>query len=177
LASFRSSVSNPSLNQPYTGSLRRQGGTAQKLRFQQKAKSLFGGERFGRFEPLQRQFRLAAIKMKHRLALQRYHQTERVGNPLDLSAATIEEFERQAHLILPVFHPLVLRSLDHFELACRNGEIVRVLFAIDACDREAGWPRPRHLRRDGARPDGRLPRASIRDQQGGASRRMVGVLS
>ena len=25
---------------------------------------------------------------------------------------------------------------DHFELACRNGEIVRVLFAIDACDRE-----------------------------------------
>ena len=24
---------------------------------------------------------------------------------------------------------------DHFELACRNGEIVRVLFAIDACDR------------------------------------------
>ena len=33
---------------------------------------------------------------------------------------------------------------DHFELACRNGEIVRVLFAIDACDREvwAGWPPP-----------------------------------
>src|SRR4029079_19702843 len=25
---------------------------------------------------------------------------------------------------------------DHFELACRNGKIVRVLFAIDACDRE-----------------------------------------
>ena len=25
---------------------------------------------------------------------------------------------------------------DHFELACRNGQIVRVLFAIDACDRE-----------------------------------------
>jgi len=25
---------------------------------------------------------------------------------------------------------------DHFELACRNGAIVRVLFAIDACDRE-----------------------------------------
>ena len=30
---------------------------------------------------------------------------------------------------------------DHFELACRNGEIVRVLFAIDACDREIiAWP-------------------------------------
>ena len=29
---------------------------------------------------------------------------------------------------------------DHFELACRNGEIMRVLFAIDACDREVmGW--------------------------------------
>src|SRR5215471_1810412 len=29
---------------------------------------------------------------------------------------------------------------DHFELVCRNGEIVRVLFAIDACDREVvGW--------------------------------------
>ena len=28
----------------------------------------------------------------------------------------------------------------HFELAGRNGEIVRVLFAIDACDREVmGW--------------------------------------
>ena len=25
---------------------------------------------------------------------------------------------------------------DHFELGCRNGEIIRVLFAIDACDRE-----------------------------------------
>lgn len=25
---------------------------------------------------------------------------------------------------------------DHFELNCRNGEIVRILFAIDACDRE-----------------------------------------
>jgi putative transposase len=25
---------------------------------------------------------------------------------------------------------------DHFELSCRNGELVRVLFAIDACDRE-----------------------------------------
>src|SRR6202047_4918290 len=32
---------------------------------------------------------------------------------------------------------------DHFELACRNGEIVRVLFAIDACDREVmGWLAP-----------------------------------
>jgi transposase InsO family protein len=25
---------------------------------------------------------------------------------------------------------------DHFELACRNGEVIRVLFPIDACDRE-----------------------------------------
>ena len=34
----------------------------------------------------------------------------------------------------------IRRCSDHFELACRNGEIVRVLFAIDACDREVmGW--------------------------------------
>jgi putative transposase len=33
--------------------------------------------------------------------------------------------------------PLHVRSCsDHFELACRNGEIVRVLFAIDPCDLE-----------------------------------------
>ena len=33
---------------------------------------------------------------------------------------------------------------DHFELACRNGEIIRVLFAIDACDRPSpGRLRPR----------------------------------
>ena len=25
---------------------------------------------------------------------------------------------------------------DHFELACRNGELLRILFAIEACDRE-----------------------------------------
>jgi hypothetical protein len=65
---------------------------------------------------------------------------------------------------------------DHFELVCRNGEIVRVLFCY-RCLRSrghglAGHVR-RHLRRDGARPDSRLRRASIRDQQGGASRRMV----
>ena len=65
---------------------------------------------------------------------------------------------------------------DHFELACRNGEIVRVLFAIDACDREVmGWLAT------SAGISGEMVRdlmiacrrASIRDQQGGASRRMV----
>ena len=25
---------------------------------------------------------------------------------------------------------------DHFEIACRSGEVVRVMFVIDACDRE-----------------------------------------
>jgi transposase InsO family protein len=30
---------------------------------------------------------------------------------------------------------------DHLERSCRNGESVRVLFAIDACDREIiAWP-------------------------------------
>ena len=42
---------------------------------------------------------------------------------------------------------------DHFELACRNGEIVRVLFAIDACDRADGWPGGHQRFCDG--PDGR----------------------
>jgi hypothetical protein len=36
---------------------------------------------------------------------------------------------------------------DHFELTCRSGEIVRILFAIDACDRKIVAPRPS--------PDGR----------------------
>ena len=65
---------------------------------------------------------------------------------------------------------------NHFELACRNGEIVRVLFAIDACDREVmGWLAASAgiSGEMGARPDGSMRRASIRDQQGGASRRMV----
>ena len=65
---------------------------------------------------------------------------------------------------------------DHFELACRNGEIVRVLFAIDACDREVmGWLAA------SAGISGEMVRdlmiacveRRFRDQQGGASRRMV----
>ena len=65
---------------------------------------------------------------------------------------------------------------DHFELACRNGEIVRVLFAIDACDREVmGWLAT------SAGISGEMVRdlmvacveRRFGDQQGGASRRMV----
>ena len=65
---------------------------------------------------------------------------------------------------------------DHFELACRNGEIVRVLFAIDACDREVmGWLAT------SAGISGEMVRdlmvacveRRFRHQQGGASRRMV----
>ena len=65
---------------------------------------------------------------------------------------------------------------DHFELACRNGEIVRVLFAIDACDREVmGWLAA------SAGISGEMVRdlmvacveRRFGDQQGGASRRMV----
>ena len=64
---------------------------------------------------------------------------------------------------------------DHFELACRNGEIVRVLFAIDACDREVvGWlATSAGISGEMVRDLISLRRASIRDQQGGASRRMV----
>ena len=65
---------------------------------------------------------------------------------------------------------------DHFELACRNGEIVRVLFAIDACDREVmAWLAT------SAGISGEMVRdlmvacveRRFADQQGGASRRMV----
>ena len=54
---------------------------------------------------------------------------------------------------------------DHCEIAGRDGSIVRLLFAIDACDREIlGW----HATtagisgEDGPRPDGRLRRAPLR---------------
>ena len=62
---------------------------------------------------------------------------------------------------------------DHFELACRNGEIVRVLYAIEACDREVmGWPAT------SAGISGEMVRdlmvacveRRFGDQQGGASR-------
>ena len=65
---------------------------------------------------------------------------------------------------------------DHFELACRNGEIARVLFAIDACDREVmGWLAT------SAGISGEMVRdlmiacgeRRFGNQQGGASRRMV----
>src|SRR5215472_4332237 len=72
-------------------SLRSQGGTAQELRCYQEAKSLLGNERFGRLEPLQCQFRLAAIEVKHRVELQCYRQTERVGNLLGQCQGVIAE--------------------------------------------------------------------------------------
>ena len=37
-----------------------------------KAKPLLGDQRLGRVEPLQRQFRLAAIEVKHRVEKQGY---------------------------------------------------------------------------------------------------------
>ena len=61
---------------------------------------------------------------------------------------------------------------DHFELACRNGEIVRVLFAIDACDREVMAWLATSAGISGEmvpRPDGRLRRASI----SGSARRRI----
>ena len=53
---------------------------------------------------------------------------------------------------------------DHLELHPRDGSVVRVLFAIDACDREViAWSAThgRRLGRDGARPDGGLRRAPV----------------
>ena len=57
-------------------------GAAQELRLEHKAKALFGGDLLGRIEPLQRQFRLTTIKVKHRLVLQGNCETKRMGNAL-----------------------------------------------------------------------------------------------
>ena len=46
--------------------------------FHHEAKSLLGGERLGRREPLQRQFRLAAIEMNHRIVQRGGYEAERV---------------------------------------------------------------------------------------------------
>ena len=57
---------------------------------------------------------------------------------------------------------------DHFELACRNGEIVRVLFAMmPVIGRSSPGRRPsRHLRRDGPQSGDRLCRTPLWRHQG-----------
>jgi transposase InsO family protein len=65
---------------------------------------------------------------------------------------------------------------DHLELHCRDRSIVRVLFAIDACDRRdyrLVGHHGRRLRGDGARPDGRVRRAPVRGDADLASGRVA----
>lgn len=66
---------------------------------------------------------------------------------------------------------------DHLELKCRNGEIVRVLFVIDACDRRdprlVGRRPRRRVGRDGARSDGRGRREALWRNENAASCRMA----
>jgi putative transposase len=65
--------------------------------------------------------RVLRILQKHGLVLQR-HTGRQLGRTHDGAVVALISNVRWCS--------------DHFELTCRNGEIVRVLFAIDACDRE-----------------------------------------
>jgi putative transposase len=57
-------------------------------------------------------------------------------NKLTLERHTGRRPGRTHDGIVIALHSNVRWCSDHLELCCRNGEIVRVLFAIDACDRE-----------------------------------------
>jgi transposase InsO family protein len=57
-------------------------------------------------------------------------------NGLTLERHTARRPGRTHDGVVIALKPNARWSSDHFELACRNGEVVRVLFAIDACDRE-----------------------------------------
>jgi putative transposase len=65
--------------------------------------------------------RVLRILQKHGLTLQ-HHTGRQLGRTHDG--------------VVVALTPNIRWCSDHFELTCRNGEIVRVLFAIDACDRE-----------------------------------------
>ena len=65
--------------------------------------------------------RVLRILQKHGLTLQR-HTGRQLGRTHDGMVVALTSNIRWCS--------------DHFELTCRNGEIVRILFAIDACDRE-----------------------------------------
>jgi hypothetical protein len=82
-------------------------------------------------------------------------------NGLTLERHTARRPGRTHDGVVVALRPDVRWSSDHFEPACRNGEVVRVLLAIDACDREViAWSAAtggvseafvRTLRRDHAR--------------------------
>jgi transposase InsO family protein len=57
-------------------------------------------------------------------------------NGLTLERHTARRPGRTHDGVVVALRPDVRWSSDHFEPACRNGEVVRVLLAIDACDRE-----------------------------------------
>src|SRR5215813_6040781 len=61
-------------------SLRAQRRTAQEPRFHHEPEPVPGNERLGRLEPLQRQSRRAAIKVKHRVEQQSIYEAERVSD-------------------------------------------------------------------------------------------------
>jgi putative transposase len=58
------------------------------------------------------------------------------ANKLTLERHTGHRPERTHDGVVIALRSNIRWCSDHFELGCRNDEIVRVLFAIDACDRE-----------------------------------------
>lgn len=71
-------------------------------------------------KPINRK-RVLRIMQAHALTLERY---------------TARRPGRTHEGVVIALRPNVRWCSDHFELHCRNGDIVRVLFVIDACDRE-----------------------------------------
>lgn len=87
--------------------------------------------------------RVLRIMRHHRLTLER-HTARRPGRAHDGIVIALRSNVRWCS--------------DHLEIHARNREAVRILFVLDACDRDhrlACRRQCRHLRRDGARPHGR----------------------
>jgi transposase InsO family protein len=86
--------------------------------------------------------RIAALLGRHRRACgEPSVNAERVLRIMQVNGLTLERHTarrpgRTHDGVVVALRPDVRWSSDHFELACRNGEVVRVLFAIDTCDRE-----------------------------------------
>jgi transposase InsO family protein len=86
--------------------------------------------------------RIAALLGRHRRACgEPSVNAERVLRTMQVNGLTLERHTarrpgRTHDGVVVALRPDVRWSSDHFELACRNGEVVRVLFAIDTCDRE-----------------------------------------
>jgi putative transposase len=73
--------------------------------------------------------RLPSVNAKRVLRIMRMH-------GLTLERHTARQLGRTHDGVVIAMRSDIRWCSDHFELGCRSGEIVRVVFAIDACDRE-----------------------------------------